>query len=225
MKRSLLLSLILVTTCMAVTGLAGAQSQNQSLGDYARATKKTNPPAPGNSRKVVYDNDNMPKTTSISVVGETGQAASDEKGAKETKDGDDQDKAKNADDAVKTDAPKPEEKSGEKKDEAQLKAGQSSEERQKALDAWKDKLAAQQDKINLLSRELDVLQREHQLKAAEFYANTARRTQNPNGFSGDDAKFKQQIADKQKQVDDAKAKLSSLQDEAHRAGAPNSVTQ
>lgn len=222
MKRSLLLSLILVIACMIVTGLAGAQSQNQSLGDYARATKKTHSPAPGNSQKVVYDNDNMPKTTSISVVGDTSQAASDEKGAK---DGNDQDKAKNGDDAVKTDAAKPDEKSGEKKDEAQLKAGQSSEERQKALDAWKDKLAAQQDKINLLSRELDVLQREHQLKAAEFYANTARRTQNPNGFSGDDAKFKQQIADKQKQVDDAKAKLNSLQDEAHKAGAPNSVTQ
>lgn len=222
MKRSLLLSLVLVITCMVVTGLATAQSQNQSLGDYARTTKKTNPPAPGNSPKVVYDNDNMPKTTSISVVGDTSQAASDEKGAK---DGDDHDKAKNADDSAKNDASKPEDKSGEKKDEAQLKAGQSSEERQKALDAWKDKLAAQQDKINLLSRELDVLQREHQLKAAEFYANTARRTQNPNGFSGDDAKFKQQIADKQKQVDDAKAKLSSLQDEAHRAGAPNSVTQ
>jgi hypothetical protein len=226
MKRSLLLSLAFVVTTIVVTGIAEAQSQNQSLGDYARAVKKTkNPPATGNSSKTVYDNDNMPKTTTISVVGDASQPSSDEKDAKETKGGDDQDKAKSADDAAKTDASKPEEKSGEKKDEAQLKAGQSSEERQKALDAWKEKLAAQQDKINLLSRELDVLQREHQLKAAEFYANTARRTQNPNGFSDDDAKFKQQIADKQKQVDEAKGKLSSLQDEAHKAGAPNSITQ
>jgi hypothetical protein len=224
MKRSFLLGLAVVVTSMAAGSVAAAQSQNQSLGDYARTIKKTkNPPARANAPKTVYDNDNMPRTTTISVVGDADQPSSEEKekkDAKDTKDADDQGKSKNADDAAKQD-----EKSGEKKDEAQLKAGQSAEERQKALDAWKEKLGAQQDKINLLSRELDVLQREHQLKAAEFYADTARRTQNPNGFNSDDVKFKQQIADKQKQLDDAKNKLSSMQDEARKTGAPNSITQ
>ena len=61
------------------------------------------------------------------------------------------------------------------------------------------------------------------MKASEFYADTARRTQNPTGFAKDDADYKQQIADKQKALDDAKAKLNDLQEEARKAGAPTSV--
>jgi hypothetical protein len=231
MKRMFLLLATLIITSMVVITVAGAQSQNQALGDYARAVKKTkNPPATSSTAKTVYDNDNMPKTTSISVVGDASQSSSDDN--KEAKIADDQDKGNNPDDQDKTknpdEAAKQDDKSADKsakKDDPKLKAGQSAEERQKALDAWKDKLSGQQDKISLLSRELDVLQREHQLKAAEFYADTARRTQNPNGFAEEDAKSKQQIADKQKQLDDAKSKLTSLQDEARKAGAPNSITQ
>jgi hypothetical protein len=230
MKRMFLLLATLIITSMLMTTVAAAQSQNQPLGDYARAVKKTkNPPATSNAAKTVYDNDNMPKFTSISVVGDASQSSDDTKEAKNAEDQDkgnnpeDQDKTKNPDEAAKQDD-KSADKSA-KKDDPKLKAGQSAEERQKALDAWKDKLSGQQDKINLLSRELDVLQREHQLKAAEFYADTARRTQNPNGFAEEDAKSKQQIADKQKQLDDAKSKLTSMQDEARKAGAPNSITQ
>jgi hypothetical protein len=215
MKRSFLLCVaVVVVTVMAGT-IAAGQSQNQSLGDYARAVKKTKNPSAAKSAPKVYDNDNLPANTSISVVGDTSEPAADQK-----KDEDqDQSKAKNPDGTAKDD------KSGEKKPDPQLKPGQSAEDRQKALDAWKDKLAGEKDKISLLSRELDVLQREHQLKAAEFYADTARRTQNPNGFVAEDTKYKQQIADKQKQLDDAKAKLNDLQDEARKSGAPNAVTE
>lgn len=196
---------------MLASGIATAQSQTQSLGDYARAVKKAKNPPAANTAPKVYDNDNIPTKTSISVVGDT---KSDEASSDQKKD--DQDKGKEAD-------AKQDDQSKDKKPE--LKAGQSVEERQKALDELKGKLTEQKDKISLLSRELDVLQREHQLKAAEFYANTARRTQNPNGFQSDDAKYKQQIADKQKQLDDAKAKLSGMEDEARKAGAPNSITE
>jgi hypothetical protein len=190
------------------------------LGDYARAVKRTKAPAAKTAAKV-YDNDNLPPAASINVVGDNAKPASDQDSKAADQDANqDQDKPKNPVDTAKQEAP-----TGEKKPEAQLKAGQSAEERQKALDAVKEKLAGQKDKISLLSRELDVLQREHQLKAAEFYANTPRRTQNPNGFKDEDAKYKQQIADKQKQLDEAKGKLSGMEDEAHKAGAPNSITQ
>jgi len=215
MKRSLSLWVGLIVLIAAASTMASGQAQQQPLGDYARAVKRTKAPAAKTAAKV-YDNDNLPPAASINVVGDNAKPASDQKDDANP----DPDKPKNPEDAAKQEAP-----TGEKKPEAQLKAGQSAEERQKALDAVKEKLAGQKDKISLLSRELDVLQREHQLKAAEFYANTPRRTQNPNGFKDEDAKYKQQIADKQKQLDEAKGKLSGMEDEAHKAGAPNSITQ
>jgi hypothetical protein len=194
--------------------IAAAQSQTQPLGDYARAVKKTKNPSAAKSAPKVYDNDNLPANTSISVVGNASESAADQK-----KDGDvEQDK--NSDGTARQDGA-----SGEKKADPQLKSGQSAEDRQKALDFWKGKLDGQKDKVSLLSREVDVLQRERQMKYAQFYTDGARRAQDPNGFSTEDAKYKQEIADKQKQLDDAKSKLNDMQDEARKSGAPNAVTE
>lgn len=74
----------------------------------------------------------------------------------------------------------------------------------------------------MLSRELDVLQRERQIKQADFYSSTARTVQNPRGFDEEDAKYKEKIADKQKALDEAKAKLSEIQENARKAGVPSS---
>jgi hypothetical protein len=49
--------------------------------------------------------------------------------------------------------------------------------------------------------------------------------QHPKGFSKDDSDFKQKIADKQKELGDAKAKLNEMQDEARKAGAPSATTE
>ncbi|MBV9182621.1 MAG: hypothetical protein JO356_15020 [Acidobacteria bacterium] len=179
-----------------------AQSDNQSLGEYARTIKK--PKSEAKSSSKVYDNDNLPGGGTISVVGSTGSdpgaaaAKSEDQGA---------------------------DKSDAKSTEPQLKAGQSAQERQKALDAWKGRLDEQKDKITAISHELDLLQREYRLNASEFYANTANRVQHPYGFAQDDAKYKQQIADKQKELEDAQAKLADMQDTARKAGAPNSVSE
>ena len=69
------------------------------------------------------------------------------------------------------------------------------------------------------------MQREYRVKQAEFYANTASRAENPNGFADDDAKYQQQIAERQKRLDEAKQKLSDVQDDARKAGAPNSAIE
>jgi hypothetical protein len=199
-----------IALSLALATAAGAQQQNDSLGDYARAARKKTAQQ-GKAAAKVYDNDNLPADASLSVVG---NAPADN----------DADKAAAAPSDSKADPAKTADKS-EKKDAAQIKPGQSAEERQKALDAWKKKLDAQRDKISLLTRELDVLQREYQLKISEFYSDTARRVQNPNALFDDDAKYKQQIEDKQKSLDDAKTELSNLQDEAHRSGAPSSTLE
>jgi hypothetical protein len=213
MKRSYIWMMLVAAVAMAASTLAAAQTptQTQSLGDYARAMKKAKSAPDAKTAAKVYDNDNLPATTAISVVGDSkSDASSDDKKS------DEKDAATDPDGSTKKD---------EKKPANPLKPGQSAEERQKALKEWQDKMSAQKDKIGLLSRELEVLQREQQIKAAEFYANTARRTQNPNGFVDDDAKYKKQITDKQKQLDDATNKLSDMQDEARKSGAPNSITQ
>jgi len=211
MKRSTYF-LITVITATLTAALASAQTQTQPLGDYARAAKKAKASTAAKEPAKIYDNDNLPKATSISVVGDAAASASaDPNGASAEN---------NTDNTPKQDA-----QSADKKKEPELKPGQSVEERQKALDAWKDKLAGEQEKINKLSHELEIAQREHDIKAAEFYANTAERVQNPNAFREQDDKYKKEIADKQKLLDDEKAKLNDLQDDARKAGAPSSVIE
>ena len=213
MKRVFSLLLAGIVISVAASTITAAQSQPSSLGDYARAVRKTKPKTPPAAKS--YDNDNLPNDGTLSVVGKASEPAV-EAGKDNAKDKAAEAKA-NPDD--KSDAQKKAEKSG------QINPGQSPEDRQKAFDVWKQKIDAQKNKISLLSRELDVLQREERLKQSEFYADTATRVRNPNGFADEDAKYKQQIADKQKAVDEAKAKLTDLQDEARKTGVPNSVAE
>lgn len=193
--------LVTILATVAVSTLAGAQAQQtqQSLGDYARALRKSQGPMPA-SAKVIYDNDNLP-TGTLSVVGQKPDSASDQ----------DQDQSKDGQAADK--------------DKDGLKPGQSPEDRDKALAALTAKLDEQKDKVNLLTRELDVLQGEYKLKATNFVNDPQQRVQNPNGFAVEGAKYQQQIADKQKDLDAAKATLATMQSDARKAGAPNSVAQ
>src|SRR5258708_38435923 len=80
-NRALKISLatsLLIGACMAL-----AQSSPQPLGDYARSVRKSNgtPSASGRAataskQKVVYDNDTIPTTSSLSVVGNPGGSSS-----------------------------------------------------------------------------------------------------------------------------------------------------
>ncbi len=211
MNRVFRFSLTAFLFVSVAAGVALAQTSQESLGDYARAIKKSKGSPTTPDQKKMYDNDNLPTTSSISVVGSTPAApASDAAASEQPKDADAPAKASG------------DSKKDEKKD-PEIKAGQSATERKEALDSWKQRLDAQSGKVNGLSHELELLQREYRVKSSEFYANTAYRAQNPTGFAKDDADYKQKIADKQKELDDAKAKLSEMQDDARKDGAPNSV--
>jgi hypothetical protein len=209
-------SLVSTTVLMAVamSAIAGAQSQSQtSLGDYARAVKKTeSAKAPA---KIVYTNDNLPDGGSLSVVGKPADAsANQDKDADAAKDAQAADKASDAD-----------KDKDKEKDKAELKPGQTDAERDKALAALKGKLDEQKSKVDLLTRELAVLQGEYKLKATAFVNNPQQRVQNPGGFDAEAAKYTQQIADKQKDLDAAKAALTAMQDNARKSGAPNSAVE
>jgi hypothetical protein len=88
---------------------------------------------------------------------------------------------------------------------------------------WQNKLTAQKDSIDLAARELDVLQREYQLRAAAMYADAGNRIRNSGQWDKQDAEYKQKIADKQKAIDDAKAKLDDMKEDARKAGVPSSM--
>ena len=101
----------------------------------------------------------------------------------------------------------------------------SKDDQAKTNDQWKDKLAAQKDKIDLLSRELTVLQGEYRLRAAAMYGDAGSRLRNEGTWDKEDADYKQKIADKQKSLDDAKKELDDLQEQARKSGVPTSVRE
>jgi hypothetical protein len=206
---------------------AGAQNQapsnsqsassGQSLGDYARQVRK----APVvSSQPKVFDNDNLPKSDKLSIVGKTTpppekSEESQEKSPNAANAPAGEAKPATTDKTQATGAPK----SGE------TKAPEDEATKRAAWKQWSDRLKAQEQQVELLTRELDVLQREYQVRAAAMYADAGNRLRNSADWDKQDAQYKQQIADKQKAIDDAKQKLDDLREEARRAGAPDSVQE
>jgi hypothetical protein len=218
-------------------GLAGlpASAQNQapsaaqdsssgsSLGAYARQVRKD----PGTSSKPrVYDNDNLPKDDKLSVVG-TATPSENSADAKPAESDNTSTTASPAAPAAGESKPGTETKTGEvKPPTAVVKTAEEDEAaKQAAWKQWADKVQAQKDQIDLTARELDVLQREYQIRAAAMYADAGNRMRNEGDWDKQDAQYKQQIADKQKALDDAKQKLEDVQEEARKAGAPSSVRE
>jgi len=172
-----------------------------SLGEYARQVRKG---PDGKPKPKVFDNDNLPQNEKLSVVGTATPEAGPGTRAEESTN------AATKPDAAAANDP------NKNKDQAAREA---------EMKQWADKISAQQQAIDLLTRELDVLQREYQVRAAAMYADAGNRLRNSGDWDKQDAQYKQQIADKQKALDDAKQKLDDLQEEARKAGVPSSVRE
>jgi hypothetical protein len=215
--------------------LAGAQNQasqnsGSSLGDYARQIRKD----PGaKTTPKVFDNDNLPREDKLSIVGQKA-APAEKPGDNKAAETDTTPSAEGESKAAAESRPGTEAKAGiEAKTGTEEKASSSSAAKapadeatkQAAAKQWADKIAAQKSQIDLLARELDVLQREYQIRAAAMYADAGNRMRNAAEWDKQDAQYKQQIADKQKSLDEAKQKLDDLQEEARKAGAPPSVSE
>jgi hypothetical protein len=109
------------------------------------------------------------------------------------------------------------------KNAAATNADDDQAKKQAGWKSWQTKLGAQKDQIDLATRELDVLQREYQLRAAEMYADAGNRLRNSAQWDKQDADYKQKIADKQKAVEDAKSKLTDMQEDARKDGVPSAM--
>ncbi|HKV80626.1 MAG TPA: hypothetical protein VJP02_20925 [Candidatus Sulfotelmatobacter sp.] len=207
---------------LSVTGVTGglqAQTESnsqaspagQSLGEYARQVRKEPDAKP---KKKVFDNDNLPKEDKLSVVGNAPAPGAEAAAAPaESKPAETANTAPGGQPKAEAGAP-PADTS--KMDQAEKEA---------AWKQWADKIAQQQQTIDLLTRELDVVQREYQIRAAAMYADVGNRLRNSADWDKQDAQYKQQIADKQKALDDAKQKLEDLREEARKAGVPSSVRE
>jgi hypothetical protein len=176
-----------------------AQGQSgSSLGDYARQIKKDG--APAKARPKVFDNDNLPTEDKLSVIGEARPATTAQNG-------------------TENQPAAPANSSANSPGKPKSPADEAAEKKAAEAKQWQDKLDAQKGQIDLAARELDVTQREYQLRAAAMYADAGNRMRNSTEWDKEDAQYKQQIADKQKALDDAKTKLDDLQESARKAGA------
>jgi hypothetical protein len=216
MKRIAISGMGLVLALGFVAVSASAQDQTssntqsssgQSLGDYARQVRK-DPSA--SSKPKVFDNDNLPREDKLSIVGKPA-----DENAAEPK----QDDAANSASTTETKPATGDQSAGA------TKTPGSDADKNAANKQWSDKLTNQQSQIDLLNRELDVAQKEYQLRAAAMYADAGNRLRNSADWDKQDAQYKQDIADKQKAIEDAKQKLDDMQEEARKAGVPNSVRE
>jgi hypothetical protein len=189
---------------------------SSNLGDYARQVRKQKAQTAPAGKK--FDNDNLPKDDKLSVVGQAPPAEEPSSAANG--------EAPPAGEAAPTEAVKAAETQAPTK--AETRKGQQPDEqaeKQKMYKDWQQKIHQQQDQIDLLTRELDVANREYRLRAASFYADAGNRLRNSAAWDKEDAQYKEQIAAKQKAVDDAKQKLEDLQEQARKAGVPSSMRE
>jgi hypothetical protein len=196
---------------MLVT-LSGAQSQ--SLGDYARGIRKNKDNKNKDNKQPVarqFDNDNLPKNDKLSIVGNAQATPAQE--VKESAPESDLTKAAQSD------------KSAQTGKGAETTPKDETAEREKAYKEWQEKIADQRKQIDLLAREMDVLQREYRLRAAAFYADAGNRLRNQGDWDKEDAAYKQRISEKQKAVDTAKQHLEDLQEQARKAGVPATMRE
>jgi hypothetical protein len=208
MKRNLtnILWALFLATLAAVT--ASAQTSD-NLGDYARQVRKQKAQAAPAVKK--FDNDNLPAVDKLSVVGEPSAPAADAP----------PDKTETADAATGDKVVAKPEQVGA----AAQPAKDAALEKQKDNEAWQKKIKGAQDQIDLMTRELDVMNREYRLRAAAFYADAGNRLRNSGSWDKDDAQYKEQIAVKQQAIEDAKKSLDDLQEQARKAGVPSSMRE
>jgi len=204
MKRVAHLCLAVAITVLMGMTASSAQDQSDDLAQYARQQKKQKESAPAPAK--VFDNDNLPVTEHISVVGAEPAASPESSNAPQGSEPNSS--------AATSDQP------GANNKPAAIEPGQNPDDRQQAINDWQTKIKQQKDALDLSQRELDVLKREYAIRAATVASDVGYRLRNSANWDKEDKQYKEQIAAKQKSVDDAKQKLTALQEDARKAGVP-----
>lgn len=170
-----------------------ASAQETSLADAARKARDQKKEAPRAKR--VFTNDDIPSPGSAAVSTPMSAAASGG--------------SVDATVAASTAAT----------DEAAAKPADKPKNSAEDEAAWRKKFAELREKIAAAEKEIDIMQREWNLKLQQYYSdpNVALREQNSRG---DINETKTKIDDKKKELEALKQQLAELQDDLRRAGAP-----
>ncbi len=193
--------MLAVAVAMSALAVVAVAQSSESLGDVARATRKEKRHAAAK----VYTNDNLPTSATLSVVGPSSAAEDLEKSEIQDKE------VKPAKDADKKDG-------SDKKDGKDKSASADSQ-------AWSAKIDDQKKKIADLAHELDLLDREYKLRVTAFYADAGWQLRDSKKWAEDEAKYRSDMADKQKQLDEARAQLEDMQEQARKADAGSSPSE
>jgi hypothetical protein len=198
----------------------------QSLGDAARAVRKSK--GQQNAATHYFDNDNLPKEQHLSVVGPepaaeakasvspAGEAASETK-ASASPSGDVGKTAQPAQESANATASSPSEAQAPAPVPApEVKAPAAGSNA--GNNAFKDRIHEQRKKVEALSKDLDLTQREYRLRAVAMYSDAGNRLRNSAQWDKDDAQYKKDIADKQRALDSAKQDLKDMEEQARKSG-------
>ena len=177
-------------------GMYGASAQ--SLGDVARSVRKSK--THQNQAARHFDNDNLPTSDHLSVVGPEPAAATKTGNAEVA------DAGKAAPETAKQDAA-----------DQNAPSATSLSADDKSAD-WKKKIQEQRNRVETLSKELDITQREYRLRAVAMYSDAGNRLRNSTQWDKEDAQYKQDIATQQKDLGAAKQALNDMMDDARKAG-------
>ena len=194
--------MVLFAACIGMLVTIGGRgvSAQESLGQAAKnaqAQKKSSQQA-----KKVYTNDDI-----ASVVIPAAEKSPDPIASK--------------DETKSTDAKTGEEKVANKggKDE------KSDEKSKESAAAYKQGILDQQSKVKDTERELSLMEREHQVRVAAYYADAGNQLRDSSKWFADEKKYSDDLAAKKKDLADAKEKLTNMQEDARKAGIPLSQTE
>ena len=196
MKNNLKFAVALVLAGSCVPAFA----QQVSLGEAARRAQEQKKEAPRAKR--VYGNEDLATAGTVSVVGSVPASGSTTPGGNTTATG-------SNDGVTGTGAA------------AAVKPGDKAKDSAANEVAWRKKYSELRDKIALKAKEVDVTQRELNLKQQQYYSdpNVALREQYSRSDINDS---KTKIDDMRRELVDMQAQLSDLDDQLRRAGLPSS---
>lgn len=111
----------------------------------------------------------------------------------------------------------------EDQDSSKAKKEPGQDDRKKLEAEWRGKIQDQKKKIADLEREADLLDREFKLRAAAFYADAGLRLRDDRNWADQQRKYQDDMADRRKKIEEAKAQLEDLQERARKSGVPRAA--
>lgn len=116
--------------------------------------------------------------------------------------------------ATSTDEAKPDAEKAKSSESSPADKVKAEEEKAKAAKDRQDQIAAERDKITKLQSDIDNLQQQSKQRASNYYSDAGTRLRDPKKYADDVQKDKDDLAAKQKELEDAKTKLGELEDKA-----------